>query len=200
MKSWLKLIAVVLIGVPLAWLGLTIFDGQTEEKAAQSAAAQRHAKLASARHLEVNPNSLVGTWYGRAGTNDEMEITLKVTADTRGTSRNPYTENAYSSSAFGTIDIIGLGRDCNYVNVPLSGAANDKAIGLNGYLGFTGESGWEDTDRFSLGGQLEPTGMFGTLSTTHIETGTPYQTSKPGCPANSSFTFRLSLVGFPTTG
>lgn len=176
--SLLVLLLVLAIGLKV------FFDG----KAVRSADARRRQELTTAKPLKVNPLSLVGTWYGRGGTDNGVEVRLLITTDVRPTT---------GGGAFASIDIVGLGEGCDYSSVQMSGGSDGTMLKMSGYLGHVGngiEKGsytdWEDTDTFILNAKLEPMGMSDGLMV--------IKTDRPNCPSRMSFPFKLSLVETPT--
>jgi hypothetical protein len=171
---------------------------------AHIANSQRRTKLADAQPLAVNPDNLVGVWFGKGGPNRDLALTLTISSDERmGAMLHPgdpaeeverQMESPYST--VGELEIDGMpDNGCGYTSLSLNGNASNDSVQLTGYRGKVGEtpnprlggSLWEDTDRFQLSARLRATGMSGTLSTA---------SNLSGCRP-MILPFELSLVEVP---
>ncbi len=165
----LKLTSGIVVGLLMLWVGSAVYRQWSEGRAAQSAAAQRQARLAAAKPLKVNPNWLVGTWHGWA--DNGLEITLEIAEDV-------------SSSTDGVAHIRGLGEGCNLSSVAVFGSRTSRFVFLSGTAGR-----WEMADSLTLSGELETSGMSGHMTLT--------PNGGPGCPLLNNIPFELSLVEAP---
>lgn len=167
-------------------------------------AAQLQADMLATKPLKVDPNNLLGTWFGRGGSNGEYVLKLTVTNDFRmapppdpndaaGVAAMKMAEDSAADLLEASLEISGAPSECEYQqNIGLTGNVKKLPfIQMKGGMGkgngrppMDSDYEYEETDRFYFSVQINDRGMSGMLTTL---------SNKTGCP-NMQFPFSLSLI------